>query len=201
MKCCRRPTPRESRCRVALLYFSHKRRTFFTTNHDGRTKKTQFPTVSHPTLPTTTIPSTSPHFSIKSFDYLLRRLLHGTAKRHNYTLPYGVNTAKRNAPVFILRGVLPIFNSPPTLDNPRSTLPITQNGHLTPTNNHGRKNTTSFSNTFTAIRSQRRQMGNAPVFILGIYCPFSSLGSTTLRNLTFTLPITQKTDYNSKMGN
>ena len=44
-------------------------------------------------------------------------------------------------------------------------------------------------------------MGNAPVFIHGVFYPFSSLGSPTLGNVTFTLPITQKTVYNSKMGN
>jgi hypothetical protein len=58
------------------------------------------------------------------------------------------------------QSLLPIFDSPPTLDNLRSTLPITQNGQLTFTNNHGRKKTTSFSTTFfTARRSHRRQMG------------------------------------------
>ena len=115
-----------------LLY--HKKKNIFTTNHDGRTKKHNSQPYPTPTLPTTTIPSTSPHFSIKFFDYL-----HGIANRHNYTQPYGVNVAKRNAPLFILRGLLPIFDSPPTLDNPRSTFPITQNGQLIPTNNHGRK--------------------------------------------------------------
>jgi hypothetical protein len=40
----------------------------FNTNHDGRTKNTIPNRIPPPTLPTTTIPSTSQHFSIKSFD-------------------------------------------------------------------------------------------------------------------------------------
>ena len=111
----------------------------FTANHDGRAKNTIHNRIPPPTLPITTIPSTLLHFSIKSFDYLLRYLLHGTAKRYNYTQPYGVNGAKGGCTRLHPQGLLPIFDSPPTLDNLRSTLPITQNGQMTPTNNHGHK--------------------------------------------------------------
>ena len=71
----RRTTPRESR---RLKRFS----TFLTTKNKTFllpitmvAPKTHFPTYpTPPTLPTTTIPSTSPHFSMNSFDYLLRCL-------------------------------------------------------------------------------------------------------------------------------
>ena len=60
-------------------------------------QKTHFQTVSHPNITNNHDPINIISFSINSFDYLLQCILHGTAKRHNYTQPYGVNVAKRNA--------------------------------------------------------------------------------------------------------
>jgi hypothetical protein len=79
----RRTTPPREHTSPALIYFSH----ISTTNHDGRTKNTIPHLIPPPTLPTTTIPSPSRHFSIKYIDYLLRYILHGTAKQHKYTQP------------------------------------------------------------------------------------------------------------------
>jgi hypothetical protein len=163
----------------------------FATNHDGRPKT--IPNLSHPNITYNNDPITLPHFSIKPFDYLLRCLLHGTAKRHNYTQPLDINGAKGGCTRLHPQGLLPIFDSPPDLGNLRSTLLITQNGQLTLTNNHGRKTLPHFrlpSSQPYGVNGAR--WGNAPVFILGVYCPFSGLGSPTLGNLTFTLPITQK---------
>jgi hypothetical protein len=159
-------------------------------------QNTQFPTVSHPNITSNYNPINITAFVNKCFDYLLRCLLHGTAKRPNYTQPYRVNGAKGECTRLHPQSLLPNFDSPPTLGNLRFTHPITQNGQLTLTNNHARKHYLIFDyllhSTTQPYGVNGARWGNAPVFFLGVYCQFSSLSSPTLGNLMFTLPITQK---------
>jgi len=103
-------TTREHTSRSASLLFSQQRKNrTFLLPITTVAPKTLFTTVSHPNITDNHDPINITTFSITSFDYLLRCLLHGTSRRHNYTQPYGVNLTKRNAPLFILTGLLPII--------------------------------------------------------------------------------------------